>query len=124
MSAWRRAAIEFLPSQKKLIEHSDSVGMLWVELWFVFCDAHRHPVNDTIIRGTYQFADWTLAKSRDDDMATSTCCHFYEHLPEEPEVRKQMPRFMSRADVLANSEIFKQRMGADEFLELLKEFEP
>lgn len=124
MSAWRRAAIEFLPSQRELVERSEFVGMLWVELWFLSCDAHRPPVNDAIIRGSYQFAEWTLRNTHDDDMATFTCCHFYEDLPEEPLVRKQMPKYLSRADVLGLSDIFKQRIGADGFLKLLSEFEP
>jgi hypothetical protein len=123
MSAWRRKAIEFLPDQRALIERSESVGMLWVELWFVFCDAHRPPINDALIRGTYQFALWTLKHSGDGDIQTATCFHFYEHLPEEPLVRKQAPHYMFRSEVLGLSEIFTQRIGADAFRSFLDEFE-
>jgi hypothetical protein len=122
MSAWRRKAIEFLPGQRTLIEDSESVGMLWVELWFLFCDAHRHPPDEALIRGTYQFALWTLKHSGDGDIQTATCFHFYEHLPEEPLVRKQAPRYMFRSEVLGLSEVLTRRIGPEEFRKFLEEF--
>ena len=107
MSAWRRIAIVKLPKQEGLIARSESVGMLWVDLWLIFLDAHREPVDDETIRGVYEFAKWTCAESRDAEMATSTCCHFYEHLPLKPIVRAKLPKFMSRQEVLEFREIFK-----------------
>lgn len=123
MSAWRRKAIEFLPAQRELIEGSESVGMLWVDLWFLFCDAHRQPCDTALIRGTYQFALWTVKHSGDGDIQTATCFHFYEHLPEEPLVRKQAPQHMFRSEVLGLAEIFTQRIGVDAFRKFLDEFE-
>ena len=122
MSAWRRVAIEKLPKQKDLIAKSESVGMLWDDLWCVFLDAHKEPVDEATIRGVYEFAKWTCAGSRDADMATSTCCHFYEHLPLEPRVRERLSRYMSRQDVLGLSEIFKYHLTSDEHREFMQEF--
>jgi hypothetical protein len=122
MSAWRRIAIEKLPKQKDLIAKSESVGMLWVDLWFVFVDAHSEPVDEATIRGVYEFAKWTCVESRDADMATSTCCHFYEHLPLEAKVRERLPRFMSRQDVLGLSQIFKYHLTSDEHHQFMQEF--
>ena len=122
MSAWRRVAIEKIPKQKALIAKSDSVGMMWVDLWLVFLDAHREPVDDETIRGVYEFAKWTCAESRDAEMATSTCCHFYESLPTERLVRKRLPRYMSRQEILGFSEIFKYHLSEDEHREFMKEF--
>ena len=122
MSAWRRVAIEKIPKQKALIAKSDSVGMMWVDLWLVFLDAHREPVDDETIRGVYEFAKWTCAESRDVEMATSTCCHFYESLPTERLVRKRLPRYMSRQEILGFSEIFKYHLSEDEHREFMKEF--
>ena len=86
------------------------------------CDAHRHPSDEVLIRGTYQFAVWTLKHSGDGDIQTATCFHFYEHLPDEPLVRKQAPRFMFRSEVLGLSEIFTRRIGPEEFRKFLDEF--
>jgi hypothetical protein len=122
MSAWRRIAIEKIPAQKDLIAKSESVGMLWTDLWFVFLDAHKEPVDEVRIRGIYEFAKWSCVESGDPAMATSTCCHFYEHLPQEPIVRARIHRYMSRQDILGLSEIFKYHLTADERQEFMQEF--
>jgi hypothetical protein len=122
MSAWRRIALEKLPKQRDLIAKSESVGMLWVDLWFVFVDAHSEPVDEATIQGVYEFAKWTCAESHDADMATSTCCHFYEHLPLEPKIRNSLPRFMSRQEVSGLSEIFKYHLREDEHRQFMQEF--
>ena len=122
MSAWRRVATEKLPKQRELIARSESVGMLWVDLWVIFVLAHREPADEETIRGVYEFAKWTCEESGDDEMATSTCCHFYEHLPTEPLVRAQLRRFMTREDILQLADIFKYHLPPDEYREFMREF--
>ena len=122
MSAWRRVAIEKLPKQKELIAKSESVGMLWVDLWLVFVDAHREPVDEATIRGVYEFAKWTLQESHSDEIVTSTCCHFYEHLPTDPLVRAKLPKFMSRQEVLDLTQILKYHLTEEEHKEFMNEF--
>jgi hypothetical protein len=122
MSAWRRIAIDKIPKQRDLIERSESVGMLWVDLWFRFIDVHREPIDEETIRGIYEFAKWTCKDSRSDDMATSTCCHFYEGLPTNPLVRAQLRRFMTREEIIGFSDIFKYHLSDDEHREFMREF--
>jgi hypothetical protein len=122
MSAWRRIATEKIPKQRELIQTSESVGMLWVDLWLRFMDAHHDPVDDETIRGVYEFARWTWKESRSEEMATSTCCHFYEHLPTEPLVRARLRRFMTRDEILELAEVFKHHMSQDEHREFMREF--
>jgi hypothetical protein len=122
MSAWRRIAIEKLPKQRQLIAKSETVGMLWVDLWFVFLNAHEEPSDEATIRGVYEFARWTLAESRDAEIATSTCCHFYEELPQEAKVRARLARYMTREEILGLSEIFKYHLTPDEHREFMQEF--
>ena len=121
MSAWRRAAIKRIPTQRALVERSESVGMLWVDLWLCFVDAHREPVDEKTIRGVYDFAKWTCEEARNDEMATSTCCHFYEHLPTEPLVRAQLRKFMTRGEVSELSAIFKYHLSEEEYLRFMGE---
>ncbi len=122
MSAWRRTAIEKLPQHRKLIARSESVGMLWVDLWHIFVAAHRPPADEATIKSIYEFADWCLAESRNADIATSTVCHFYEHLPTETLVRQLLPKNMSRQDFMGMSEVFKYHLSSDEHKAFLREF--
>jgi hypothetical protein len=88
----------------------------------VFVDAHREPIDEATIRGVYEFARWTLKESRSDEIATSTCCHFYEHLPLEPVVLAKLSKFMSRQEVLELSEIFKYHLAEEEHKNFMREF--
>lgn len=122
MSAWRRVATEKIPKQRQLIQRSESLGMLWVDLWLRFLDAHHEPVDEETIHGVYEFAKWTCVESRDAEMATSTCCHFYENLPTEPLVRARLRRFMTREDVMGLAEVFKYHLTEEEHREFMREF--
>jgi hypothetical protein len=122
MSAWRRVAIEKFPKLEALIAKSESVGMLWTELWFVFCEAHKEPIDEATIRGIYEFARWTYKESRNSEIATSTVCHFYEHLPLKDSVKKLLPKFMSRQEVLELSDVFKYHLSEVEHKNFIKEF--
>jgi hypothetical protein len=122
MSAWRRIAIEKLRQHRGLIERCESVGRLWVDLWLIFVAAHRPPADEATIKSVYEFAAWCLAESRNGGIATSTVCHFYEHLPTEPLVRWELPRYMSRQDFLGMSEVFKYHLSAEEHAAFVRDF--
>ena len=122
MSAWRRAAIERLPKLRAVAERSESVGMFWVELWWVFVDAHKEPLDEGTIAGTYAFASWTLLHG-DSDAAAGTVCHFFEHLPTEALVRQRMHRYLSHADFVGMIEAFKYFLSPKEFDDFVASFE-
>ena len=121
MSAWRRIAITKLPKYKTLIAKSESVGMLWVDLWLIFLDAHKDPIDLNTIQAVYEFASWTCSNTND-DIATSTCCHFYEHLPLEMSVRKLLSKFMTKKDIDGFREIFKYHLSPEEHQNFMHEF--
>jgi hypothetical protein len=122
MSAWRRIAIEKFSQHRELVERSESVGMLWVDLWVIFANAHRPPVDEMTIRKVYEFAGWCVAESRSIDIATSAVCHFYEHLPTEALLRRELPKYMSRQDFLGMSEVFKYHLSPKEHAAFVREF--
>ena len=122
MSTWRRIALEKLPQHRKLIAQSESVGMLWVDLWLRFVDAHRSPFDAATVKGTYEFASWCLAGADNADIATSTICHFYEHLPTEPLVRQELPRYMTREDFLGLKQVFDYHLSPAEHERFVTEF--
>jgi hypothetical protein len=121
MSAWRRVAIQKIPKQRELIEQSESVGMLWVDLRLRFVDAHREPADEETILGVYEFAKWTCTAGGE-EMATSTYCHFYESLPKERLVRERLPQYMARRDFLVLAEVFKYHLTPEEHQEFIREF--
>lgn len=122
MSAWRKIALEKLTRHRGLIDRSESVGMLWVDLWLIFVDAHRPPGNEATIKNVYEFASWCVAKSGNVDIETSTICHFYEHLPTEPLVRRDVAKHMARRDFLRMSEVFKYHLSPEEHDTFVREF--
>ncbi len=121
MSAWRRIGIEKIPKYREHIQRAESIGMLWVDLWVWFVDAHRDPIDEMTIQGVYEFARWTCEASENDELATSTCCHFYEHLPTVSLVRSKMPQYISRQEILELSDLFKYHLSGDEYRNLMKE---
>ena len=76
MSAWRRVAIEKIPRYRMLIEHSESIGMLWVDLWCRFVRAHSDPIDEELIGQIYDYASWCAA-SPDPDTRTAGVLSFY-----------------------------------------------
>jgi hypothetical protein len=121
MSNWRRIAIEKLPQHRKLIEDSESVGMLWVDLWLRFVHAHQPPIDDATITGTYEFASWCLIGSDNADITSSAICHFYEELPTEPLVRRELPKHMTAADLIGMKEVFEYHLTAEEHERFMNE---
>lgn len=122
MSAWREIAIQKVPQHRRLIEESESVGMLWIDLWLRFVDAHRPPVDESTVKGIYDFASWCLSDSADEEIWNATICGFYEQLPTEPLVRRELPKHMSRDDFIGMKEIFEYHLTAEEHELFMNEF--
>ena len=122
MSAWRQIAIEKLPQQRRLIEESESVGMLWDDLWLIFVYAHQPSIDESTVKGVYEFASWCLIGSNNEEIQSSAICHFYEHLPTESLVRQELPKHMSREDFIGMKEVFEYHLTAEEHKRFMNEF--
>ena len=122
MTTWRQIAIQKVPQHRRLIEESESVGMLWVDLWLIFVAAHRPPVDESTVKGIYEFASWCLTDSDSDEICNSTICHFYETLPTEPLVRQELPKHMSREDFIGMKQVFEYHLTAEEHELFMNEF--
>ena len=122
MSAWREIAIQKVPRHRRLIEESESVGMLWVDLWLRFVDAHRPAVDESTVKGIYDFASWCLTDSGDEEICNAAICGFYEQLPTEPLVRRELPKHMSRDDFVGMKELFEYHLTAEEHELFMNEF--
>jgi hypothetical protein len=122
MSAWRRVAMEKLATLAKTIKQADTIGMLWVELSVKFGQAHREPVDESIIRGTYEFAWWCVGEAKNDDLATAAVCGFYEHLPRDPRAVELLPTHMTKDEFLGMREVFKYFLSPEEHAAFVSDF--
>src|SRR5438093_1321124 len=122
MSAWRRVAIEKIPRYRMLIEHSESIGMLWVDLWCRFVRAHSDPIDEELIGQIYDYASWCAA-SPDPDTRTAGVLSFYEDLPKYSVVRKQMAKWLTTEEFSGMAEVFRYHLCSEkEYKEFVREF--
>jgi hypothetical protein len=119
MSAWRRIAIEKLPQFEQKIEHSESIGILWIDLFEAFRRAHEDPPDEATIRQIYDFAWWAAGN---DDLGSATVCGFFEDLPTDSRVRRLMPQFMTQEQLLGMKDIFKYHLSPEQYHEFVDDF--
>ena len=98
MSTWRRVATEKFPDFREEVEGSESLGVLWVELYSHFLRAHEEPVNHKLIRCCYDYAWWCLNESRNIDVAAKVGMGFYENLPKDRVARERMAEHLTFQD--------------------------
>lgn len=115
MSAWRREAIEKLPECRDLIQSAESVSAMWVDLWAEFVHAHDEPINRDFIGRVYDFASWSVNESGSEDASLYAVVGFYEDLPRYPQVRTEMPRWISLPDYHKFREVFKTFLNDKQF---------
>lgn len=123
MSVWRRKALEFLPAHRATIEKADNPMALWIELIGAFRQLHSAGLPaDALVRPFYQFAHWCFFDSGSGATVNAVACAFYEHLPELPLVRAELPRWLSRSDFLACQQVFAYHLSEAEFAEFRDDF--
>ena len=125
MPPWRQTAHELLPelSEKITDPEIDTPYMLWFEIRKAFEKAYEaSPPHESLIGRIYRYADWCATAPRGetaaDDLLTCTCVCFFEHIPQHPAAREDMPRWISYQDFVASEQIFRYRLTDDEFLAL------
>ena len=122
MSAWRRVALEKLPEFRKIIEAAETPGMLWIDLRLKFEDAYKEPVDQDLAHRVYEYAGWCLAESKDQDIETAVALTFYEHLPINKKIRRDMANHLTRESFLGLKEVFKYHLAEGEYEEMEQEF--
>ena len=134
MSLWKTKALDAIRSAGHnpdtptwtTIRSAKRVMALFVDLIFVFQDAHRNPRDEALIAAIYAYVNWcvTDAPRNDDaghDPATAAAVGFYEHLPRDKRVRANIGRYMSRQEVADLSVFFKYFITDEDFAALLIE---
>jgi len=122
VSAWRRVAIEKLPEFRHIIEAAETAGMLWIDLSLKFEDAYEEPVNQDLAHRVYAFAAWCVAESNDQDIQTAAALTFYEHLPINKKIRRDMANHLTHEEFFGLKELFQYHLAEGEHEEMEQEF--
>lgn len=118
MSAWRRKAIEFLPSKRSLEEGAESPMSLWIALNLVAERAFEsRPVDDSTLKGIFAYGRycWT---SPDADVSTAVVVAFFENIVRSAAARADLHRWLTLSEFDGLAEPFRYHLSADVFAEL------
>jgi len=121
MNAWRREALERLPECRQTIEESDSPMALWINLHGACQDAYGEG-NDVLIQHFYDYAHWCWQSSNNPDVRSAVACAFYEHLPLNPAIRKDLPRRMGRQMFNELRDVFRFHLSPEEAAQFEQDF--
>lgn len=123
MSAWRRIAIERLPTLQKQIAAAEGPYSVWGELLNATKQAYaQEPFDDALIAAIYGYGDWCVCKSHNSDLATAALFCFYEHIPTDPPLRADVGRWMSVEDFHGLRNIFQYHLSEAEMDIFTQEF--
>jgi hypothetical protein len=115
MSAWRREALEKLPSKRLAAERATSPMALWIELNLAAVRAFElRPRNDAELQAIFDYARYSL-NGRDDDLRTAVVVAFFENVVQSKAAREDLHRWLSESEFSSLREAFKYHLSEDEF---------
>ncbi len=118
MSTWRRKAMEEFPDLKNQFRSRTSIYGVFFALLQRCKQGHREN-NEAELKLIYAYAAWCSAQ-RAKSLWNAAGVPFYEHLVDQPEMIRALPRWIL-AETFHNVEgLFEWRLSAEEFA-LLKE---
>lgn len=120
---WKQKAEAMFPELLASFEEADTPYLLWFELREAFEQAYEQsPRGESLIRRIYQYSDWCTDQSRcqtaDDDLLTCVAVCFYEHIPQHPAAREDMPRWWRVEDLALEPHVLRYHLSDEEFREL------
>jgi hypothetical protein len=123
MPSWRQKAEEMFPELVHRIQEAENPYLLWFELLVVFnCAYEQTPRDESLIRRIYRYSDWCVNQPRgetaEDDLLTCVAVCFYEHIPQHPAAREDMPRWWKVEDVCREPSIFQYHLTDDQYRKL------
>jgi hypothetical protein len=84
-----------VPALKPTIEAAAEPMALWIELFDSLEEAYREgPPDDDLIGRLYQYTEWSLCAASG-DVCTAVMVAFYEELPANEAVARDLPRWMT-----------------------------
>jgi len=125
-TTWLDEAHRRFGDRKDIFKYVDTPYSLWYNLFDVFEKAYASSYNDLDIKNIYEYADWCCRQPRgttaDDDLLTVVAVCFYEHIPENPEAVKDMPRWLKFEEVTQMKEILSYHVGDEGYRKIVNSF--
>ncbi|MHA3774510.1 hypothetical protein ACXR0O_23545 [Verrucomicrobiota bacterium sgz303538] len=126
---WREDVCERFPELRQQFDEyeCDTPYLIWFELRYAFEKAYEQsPPDEALIRRIYEYAFWCAedaprGETAEDDLLTCVCVCFFEHIPQHPLARADMPRWFPFQDFMASEQIFRYHLTDAEFT-ALKEY--
>jgi hypothetical protein len=122
MNEWQSMAMQLLPEMQSDVLRAETPMALWAELVHAFDEAYEQPKNDDFIKRVYRYADWCLThdvgETAEQHLPTCVAICFWEHLVTNEAARKDMPRWITWDDVMANKHFFISHLSDGEFADL------
>ena len=126
MEAWKEKALDIFPERQAWIEElleDDREGALWFGLLTEFEAAYeKSPIDEDFIRRVYEYAWWCLDPALGEDMVSAVVIYFFEQLPTNEAVRRDLPSRMTREEFLGVKELFRYNLTEEEYEAFIKEF--
>jgi hypothetical protein len=120
---WRRLALEQMPSLHQIISEADGPMMMWIELRLALYLAYdQQPRDEMVISQVYGYARWCFFGSGNPALVTAVAYAFYEHLPQERETRRDLPKRLSIDEFEQLRGVFEYHLGEAGLKELAAEF--
>jgi len=133
---WREDVCERFPELRQEFDYNltfsdgepDTPYQIWSQLLIAFNDAYeRSPRDDALIRRIYEYAFWCAedaprGQTAGDDLLTCVCVCFFEHIPQRPLPRADMPRWFMYEDLIGMEQIFRYFLSDQEFDDLKQYF--
>ncbi len=114
------------PERRALIEElleEDRVGALWFGLLMEFEAAYeKSPFDEDFIRRVYEYAWWCLDDVHGEDVVSAVVIYFFEQLPTNELVKKDLPNLITRDEFLGVKDLFRYCLTEEEYEEFVKEF--
>lgn len=122
MIYWRDLAAERIPALKLIVESADNPMALWIELEFRL-DAAYEEADQHLIQQIYGYAHWSYFEAQDVDVVEAVACAFYEHLPLNSVVKKDLPNWLTYREFKALAAVLHYHQSDEEFAELSDYFD-
>ena len=126
MTTWRKEAFERLPEMRKQLQQEKGIYCFFGEMMDRLKKAYEEEDYDLEER-IYQYAFCMLkltgGSSAANDVPTAIALGFFEHLPESKLTRRNIGRWMSKADIEGMKEIFLYHGTEEQYHEMLESAE-
>lgn len=110
-----------MPRFRQCIEEAENINELWVDVECELQNPYADPVSEEQISSLFKYAGWCLDELGEEEK-TAVLVSFYEQVPLNRRLRRELPRHMSVEDFLGLKEIFRYMLSEEEYRRFVEEF--